>query len=481
MHNGDLDSYTLLTDLYQLSMAYGYYKSGRKDEVGVFNLFFRKNPFQGNYVVSCGLNKVIEYIENFNFSSSDIKYLKSINGNDDKPLFDSEFLKYLSNIKFEGDIDAIEEGRIVFPHEPLLRLKAPIIIGQLLETTLLNIVNFHSLIATKTSRITKSAGNDPVLEFGLRRAQGFDGALSATYSSIVGGAAATSNVLAGKLFDIPVKGTHAHSWIMSFSSEEEAFTTYADIMPNNCVFLVDTYDTLKGVEKAILVAKDLEKSGSKMIGIRLDSGDLADLSIKARQLLDKSGFSQAKIFASNDLDEYRVKKLKELGAKIDVWGIGTKLVTAYDQPALGGVYKLAALSKDNITWDYKIKKSEDLIKVSNPGILQVSRYVKDNKFCFDVIENENFKSESMYIPFNSTEALPISKSLNVEKLLKPIYKSGKLVYEQKSPMQSNMLRVSDLSMLESSISVNEKSKKEYSVGLEKSLYELKLKLLKDLS
>jgi len=467
----------LLTDLYQLSMSYGYYKNGMKDKEAVFNLFYRKNPFKGNYAICCGLSTVIEFIENFHFSTSDIDYLKTLKGNDDKNLFDDDFLSYLSQLKFTGEIYAVEEGRVVFPHEPLVRIKAPIIQGQIIETALLNIVNFQTLIATKTSRIAHSTQGDPILEFGLRRAQGIDGSLSASYAAMIGGASATSNVLAGKLFDIPVKGTHAHSWVMSFLDEDNAFEKYAHVMPNNCVFLVDTYNTIEGIKKAIIAAKKVKERGHSLVGIRLDSGDMAKLSIVARKMLDDSDFKEAQIFASNDLDEYTIAKLKSEGARIDVWGVGTKLVTAYDQPALGGVYKLSALRNDESKWEYKIKKSEDLIKVSNPGILQVMRLSKDGKFLADVICNDEFQSSDKFIPLDSADEKTIDKNTHVEELLVPIFKNGKRVYGQSTLADAQKRRIADLEKLDPNIRENNKSDFVYPVGLEKELHELKIELL----
>ena len=297
------DSKALLTDLYQLTMAYGYWKTGRAEQPAVFHLFFRNNPFQGGYVVAAGLETVVEFLRRFQFSSDDLEYLATISGGDGRPIFDAGYLSYLQELTLSLDIDAIPEGTIVFPNEPLLRVRGPILQCQLLESILLNIVNFQSLIATKASRVVRAAQGDDVLEFGLRRAQGMDGAMAASRAAYVGGCAATSNVLAGRQFGIPVRGTHAHSWVMSFESERDAFRAYAESMPNNCVFLVDTYDTLEGVRHAIEIGEDLKKRGHRLAGIRLDSGDLAALSIAARQMLDDAGFVDAKIVASNDLDE----------------------------------------------------------------------------------------------------------------------------------------------------------------------------------
>jgi nicotinate phosphoribosyltransferase len=444
---------SLLTDLYQLTMAYGYFKQDMHQKESVFHLFFRKNPFKGHYAIACGLELAIEYLKNIHFSSDELHYLRSLNGSDNKPLFDEAFLELLQNWDFQCHIDAIPEGTIVFANEPLLRVQGPIWQAQLLETTLLNIINFSTLIATKASRIVSAADKDTVLEFGLRRAQGVDGALTASRAAYIGGVHATSNVLAGQLFGIPVRGTHAHSWVMSFENEETAFEQYAHALPNNLTFLVDTYNTLEGVKTAIQTVKNM-KTNNNTFGIRLDSGDLAALSIAARKLLDEAGFPNAKIVASNDLDEYEIEKLKKRGAKIDIWGVGTKLVTAYDQPALGGVYKLAALRNEKGDWDYKIKLSEDLIKVSNPGILQVRRvYSAEHTIEKDILYDET-----------NCGALP-----NGIDLLKPIFVKGKLVYQNPTihALQANTLK--NIIMLSGDSHV---------VKLEKQLEINKLQLMK---
>ena len=364
----------LLTDLYQLTMAYGYWKNQVHEREAVFHLFFRKNPFNSGFSVACGLADVIEYLEAFHFDEDELAYLAGLTGNDGAALFNAEFLDYLRDLCFTCDLDAILEGTLVFPHEPLIRVRGPIIQCQLLETALLNIVNFQTLIATKAARVCHAAAPEPVLEFGLRRAQGIDGGLAASRAAHVGGCAATSNVLAGMRHGIPVKGTHAHSWVMSFDTEEEAFDAYADAMPNNCVFLVDTYDTLEGVRTAVRVGKRLREKGHELVGVRLDSGDLAYLSIEARKILDEGGFPKALIVASNDLDEHILTSIKQQGGQVGIWGVGTKLVTAYDQPAMGGVYKLGAIRGEGDAWRYCLKLSEQPVKVSNPGIQQVRRF-----------------------------------------------------------------------------------------------------------
>ncbi|QHT71385.1 nicotinate phosphoribosyltransferase [Rhodocytophaga rosea] len=473
-------SLTLLTDLYQLTMAYGYWKSGMADKEAVFNMFFRRNPFQGGYTIACGLAHVVEFLQYFQFSEDDLAYLDTLTGNDDQPLFEPDFLKYLRNLRFTCDIDAIPEGTAVFPQEPMLRIKGPILQCQLLETPILNILNFQSLIATKAARIVQVTKGEPILEFGLRRAQGIDGGLTASRAAYIGGCAATSNVLAGKLFNIPVKGTHAHSWIMSFDTELEAFETYAKVMPNNCIFLVDTYDSIEGVKKAIQVGKQLKAKGYKMAGIRLDSGDLAYLSIEARKLLDEAGFQEASILASNDLDENIINSLKNQGATINVWGVGTKLVTAYDQPALGGVYKLAAIRNDQDEWDYKIKLSEQVIKISTPGIQQVRRYHNGNGFIADMIyDTESFvsnRSSVMIDPMDYTKRRKLDNSAPYEDLLVPVFREGKLIYEL-PPIEAIKERVQgQLSMFHEGIK-RFANPHIYPVGLEKNLYDFKTNLI----
>ncbi|MCP4443381.1 MAG: nicotinate phosphoribosyltransferase [Aureispira sp.] len=467
-------SLSLLTDLYQITMAYGYWKSGRQDDEAVFHWFYRKNPFKGDFAIACGLQDAVEYLENLKFSDSDIAYLGSLTGSDDKPLFEQGFLDYLYQMEFTCDVDAVPEGTIVFPHEPLIRIKGPLIQAQLIETPLLTIMNFQTLIASKAARIVDAAGNDTILEFGLRRAQGIDGGLSASRAAYIGGCHATSNVLAGKLFDIPVKGTHAHSWVMSFDSEDEAFKTYAEVMPNNCVFLVDTYDTVEGVKKAIKVGNGLRENGYKMMGIRLDSGNLAALSIEARKLLDAAGFEDAAIIASDSLDEYRIAELKDRGAKITIWGVGTRLVSAYDQPALGGVYKLAALRKPNSDWEYRVKLSENPIKVSNPGILQVRRYYQsDDKPFGDMIWNTETEVPSSKIQSFDGRKVVADERI-YEDLLQPIFQKGEKVYSLPSIHDIRQRTIDQIQLFHN---VNFGF---YPVGLEEQLNERKLTLIKTL-
>ncbi|MFH1260058.1 MAG: nicotinate phosphoribosyltransferase [Elusimicrobiota bacterium] len=472
-------SLALLTDFYELTMAYAYWKSGVSQKEAVFHLFFRKNPFNSGFTIACGLEYVIDYLNNFHLDKSDINYLQTIKGNDDKAIFNQEFLDYLANLQFAGNIDAVPEGTIVFPHEPLVRVQGPIIQCQILETALLNIINFQTLIATKASRICLAAGGEPVLEFGLRRAQGIDGSLAASRAAYIGGCSATSNVLAGKVFGIPVKGTHAHSWVMSFDNELEAFEEYAKAIPNNCVFLVDTYDTLEGVRRAIEIGNRLRQKGYELGGIRLDSGDLAYLSSEARKLLDKEGFSQAKIVASNDLDENIIASLKDQGAKIDVWGVGTKLITAYNQPALGGVYKLSAVRQSPGEWKYKVKLSEQAVKISNPGIQQVRRYVRQGEAVADVIYHKetDLKAGCLIIdPLDPTRQKRIPADTPGTDLLVPIFREGRRLYPQPGIEEIKVNAQKNLAQFHSGIKrfINPH---QYPVGLEKSLYALKTDLI----
>lgn len=466
------ENLALLTDLYQLTMANGYWKNGLYNREAVFHLFYRKNPFKGNYALACGLQQVIEYLEDFQFSMSDIQYLGSLKGSDGAALFDEGFLNHLQRMKFSCDIEAIPEGTIVFPNQPLIRVKGPLLQAQLIETAILNIINFQTLIATKASRICSAAEGESVLEFGLRRAQGIDGGISASRAAFVGGCDATSNVLAGKLFGIPVKGTHAHSWVMCFDEELESFAAYAKAMPNNCIFLVDTYDTVEGVKNAIQIGKQLANQGQKLLGIRLDSGDLAALSIKARKLLDEAGMTDTKIVASNDLEEYKIKKLKEEGAQITVWGVGTRLVTASDQPALGGVYKLAAIKNKNGAWEDRIKLSENAIKVSNPSIQQVKRISIDSIPKADLIYEADTDVKDQFELMTANETVHHFTTKEVEDLLVPILRKGALVYSLPSLTDIREKALSQLKLFSETDLAN------YPNGLEISLYEKKMQLIK---
>lgn len=466
-------SLALLTDLYQLTMAYGYWKLGRAEQEAVFHLFFRKPPFSGGYAIAAGLETAMAYLQAFRFDASDIDYLSTLTGNDDEPLFHQEYLRYLADLRLSIDVDAMPEGTVAFGQEPLLRVRGPILQCQLLETPLLNMINFQTLIATKASRICASAGDEPVLEFGLRRAQGIDGALSASRAAYIGGCAATSNVLAGKLYGMPVRGTHAHSWVMSFDSEAESFERYAEAMPNNCVFLVDTYDTLGGVRQAVQVGRTLRRMGHEMAGVRLDSGDLAYLSVEARKILDEAGFPDASIVASNDLDEHVIESLRRQGARIAVWGVGTKLTTAYDQPALGGVYKLGALRSEDGTWHPKLKLSEQAIKTSIPGVLQVRRFISGPGMIGDMIYDEVGGVDARGVIVDArdpTRRKKLVAAAGSVDLLTPVVRRGKAVYVSGGLSEIRDRRKENLQMLRAGVR-RFMNPHEYPVGLEISLHE----------
>lgn len=426
-----LQNLTTFTDLYQLTMMYGYYKSGKMDQEVVFDLFFRKNPFGNGYTIAAGLETLINYIKNLSFSHEDIDYLRETG------LFrDEEFFKELRNFRFTGDIYAVPEGTVVFPNEPLVRVKARLFEAQLIETALLSLIGYQTLIATKANRVVRAANGKPVLEFGARRAQGPESAILGSRAAIIGGCTSTSNVKAGEDFGIMISGTHAHSWVMSFESELEAFETYSKAFPDNLILLVDTYDVLNsGVPNAIKVFKQVHEwhGKPKKYGIRLDSGDLAYLSQEARKMLDEAGFHDAIIVASNDLDEYTIRELETQGAKIDAYGVGTKLITAYDQPALGCVYKLAA-EKINDEWVPKIKRSENPEKVTNPGLKKVLRFFnKDtNEAIVDLImlDDEEVPTQpfEVFDPVHTWKRKTV-KNAYYKELLQPIFINGKLVYE----------------------------------------------------
>ena len=382
-------SLALLTDLYQLSMAAGYWKTGAAEHEAVFHLTYRRPPFAGGYAISAGIAPAIAYLRRLTFTADDVAYLGSLRDAKGAQLFEPGFLSYLAALRFSCTVDCVPEGSLVFPHEPIVRVSGPVIQAQLVETALLAIVNYQTLVATKAARVCQAAKGAPVLEFGLRRAQGIDGGLAGSRAAYIGGVAATSNVLAGKLYGIPIRGTHAHSWVMFHGEDRAAFRAYARALPGNCTFLVDTYDSLEGVKNAIVVGHELRANGYELAGVRLDSGDLAHLSQEARKMLDAAGFPNARIVASNDLDEYLISSLNEQGARIDTYGVGTKLVTAFDQPALGGVYKLGATKNADGTWHDVIKLSEQPIKISNPGVLQVKRLRRGGELVGDVIYDQS--------------------------------------------------------------------------------------------
>jgi nicotinate phosphoribosyltransferase len=469
----------LTTDLYEVTMACGYWKAGVSDYDAAFHVTFRENPFGGQFTVACGLATVIDFLHSFHFTETEVAYLAAQRGNDGKPLFDSAFLDYMRDLQLTCDIDAIPEGTLVFPNEPLIRVVGPIIQCQLLETALLNILNFQSLIATKAARVCLAAENDAVIEFGLRRAQGVDGGLSSARAAYIGGCASTSNLQAGERFGIPVSGTQAHSWIMFFETEVEAFQTYARAMPNNCVFLVDAYDSLEGVRHAIEVARQLRKEGHEIVGVRLDSGDRVELSIEARRMLDSTGFENAKIVCSGDLDEFAIADMKRRGTKIDVWGVGTKLATGQPDAALNGIYKLGAVRRPGREWQYRIKLSEESAKASCPGSLQVRRFRgQDGRFIADVIyEIDHGSSKPCEIVDLLTEqTIEIAEKTAYSDLLVPILRGGQLVYRVPNIAASRQNARSQLSCAPSEI-LQLKDPTPYKMGLERSLHELRCKLI----
>lgn len=482
IHQGS-QSLALLSDFYEFTMSYAFWKTGLKNQEAVFHLFFRKNPFMGGYAIAAGLESIVDYLKKFRFDESDLNYLATICGANGKILFEPKFLDYLANLKFSCTVDAIPEGSLAFPYEPLIRIQGPLIQCQLLEGPLLNLINFPTLIATKAARICTAAGDDPVIEFGLRRSQGIDGSLTASRSAYIGGCVGTSNVLAGKLFDIPLRGTHSHSWIMAFDDELTSFQTFAEQLPDNCILLVDTYNTLEGVKKAITVGKWLKEQGKKIIGIRLDSGDLTYLSIKCRAMLDAEGFQDAIILASNELDETIIAELKRQGARINVWAVGTNLVTAASQPALDGVYKLSAIRAPGEPWKYKLKLSEQMIKVSNPGILQVKRYAnKDGIYIADAIYDTSLgvgENAQIVDPLDPTRLKHVNKNWHSQDLLVPVFKEGACVYDCPSLPQIRAYTQKELQRLQTGTK-RFLNPQEYTVGMEKNLYDLKVNLIRSI-
>ncbi len=471
-------SLALLTDLYQLTMAYGYWKSAPRRE-SVFHLSFRAQPYGGGFTVACGITRLVEYLRRFRFEADDLDYLATLTGADGRPLFERAFLDDLGRLRLTCEVAAVPEGTVVFPHEPLVRVRGSILECQILETALVNVVNFESLIATKAARLAIATRDEPILEFGLRRAQGFDGALSASWAAYVGGCSATSNVLAGKLFDIPVRGTHAHSWVMSFESEPAAFEAFARALPNNCVLLVDTYDTLEGVRHAIEAGRLLRELGHDLLGIRLDSGDLAYLSLEARKLLDEAGFERSSIFASNDLDEQTIQSLKEQGAAIAVWGVGTRLVTGHGAGALGGVYKLGAVRDPGREWRHVVKLSEQAAKVTTPGIQQVRRFRHGGEFVADMVYDELLGASSegwMIDPVDPVRRRRISPAEEWQDLLVPVFRDGQVLVETPS-IHDVRARVHDqLAHLHAGIKRFVYPHR-YPAGLDHRLYDLKSELV----
>lgn len=434
----------LNTDLYELTMAQAFFETGKIGTRACFNIFFRENPFGGGYVIACGTGQIQDLVAHFQFDEESIAFLGSLQAPGGGALFKKQFLSYLKDLKLDVDIYAIPEGDLVFPREPLVRVEGPIIHCQLLETALLNLVNFQTLVATKTARVVQAAKGRVVSDFGLRRAQGPDGALTVARASFIGGAASTSNVLAGKIFGIPVFGTHAHSWVMSFPSELDAFRAFAKSSPKNCTLLTDTYDVARGVENAIIVAKEMEATGEKLAAIRIDSGDLAKLSKLCRRRLDEEGLNYVKISASNDLDEYTIQSLFEQGAPIDAFGVGTKLATCDPQPSLGGVYKLSAFrNEDAQTWQPVMKLSEQAFKRTVPGVQDIVRFSDENgQFVGDVLfdistakgkeREEAAEKDAISAGFKAIDIMDADttytiKAASCKRVLEPVIKKGKAV------------------------------------------------------
>ena len=476
---------TLLTDLYEITMMQAYFKNNNKNKMAIFDVFYRKNPMDGGYAISAGLEQVIEYINNLHFTEDDINYLASLK------IFEDDFLDYLKNFKFTGDIYAIPEGSVMFPREPMLKVIAPIMEAQFIETAILNILNHQSLIATKAARICYAAEGDGIMEFGLRRAQGPDAGIYGARAAVIGGCAGTSNVLTGQMFDVPVMGTHAHSWIMSFDDEYTAFYTYAKLYPMACTLLVDTYDTLNsGVPNAIKVFKQIKKEGIELknYGIRLDSGDLAYLSKKARKMLDDAGFKDATITASNDLDGFLIASLKMQGAEITNWGVGTNLITSKDCPSFGGVYKLAAIMEDGENFTPKIKLSDNSEKITNPGNKKIYRIYekKNNKIKADLncLENETFtENEDMHLfdphePWKKTVLK--AGTFTLKEMLVKVFDKGQCVYHSDSVMKLRDFAISELETLWEETKRFENPHQVY-VDLSQKLYDIKISLLEKMS
>ena len=479
------ENLTLLTDLYELTMMQGYFRNQNRNQTVIFDMFYRTNPLESGYAIAAGLQQLIEYIEDLHFEESDIEYLQSLH------IFDEDFLHYLKGFHFTGNIYSVPEGTVIFPREPIVKVIAPIMEAQLVETAILNIINHQSLIATKTARVCYAARGDGIMEFGLRRAQGPDAGIYGARAAMIGGCIGTSNVLAGQMFDVPVKGTHAHSWIMSFPDEYTAFKAYADIYPSACILLVDTYDTLKsGVPNAIRVFTEMREAGIPLTfyGIRMDSGDLAYLSKKVRKMLDDAGFPDAVISASNDLDEFLIDSLKAQGATITSWGVGTNLITSKDWPAFGGVYKLSAIMGEDGNFVPKIKLSENTEKVTNPGNKKIYRiYEKESgKIRADLIclVEETFTEDQQILLFDPAEPWKKTKlspgEFTLRELMIPVFVNGKCVYRSPKVMEIRDYCTEELNTLWEETRRLVNPHKVY-VDLSPRLYDIKISLLDEMS
>jgi nicotinate phosphoribosyltransferase len=487
----------LLTDFYEITMAYAAWKEGIVGREASFTVTFRRNPFDGGFTVAAGLADVVDLIANWRLGEEDLAFLASmedpsapagaagvprgVRGTVPK-VFEPGFIEMLRALSLHLDLDAVPEGTVVFPHEPLLRISGPVVPGMLLESAILAIVNFQSLVATKAARICLAAAGEPVIEFGMRRAQGIDGGLSAARAAFIGGCDATSNTLAGRLYGIPVRGTHAHSWVMLHESEREAFQAYAEALPSNCVFLVDTYATLDGVAHAIDAARWLRSQGREIVGIRLDSGDLAWLSQQARKMLDAAGFPKAAILASNELDEHVIQSLRDQNAAIAVWGVGTRLVTGHPEGALGGVYKLGAVrSVPGTRWEPRLKISEAIDKTSVPGIVQVRRFASGSEAFSDAIWEEGLGIPSRCVivdPSDPTRRREIPEGMGFEDLLVPIFRRGKRVYDP-PPLERVRQHAKDqLARFHAGVK-RFLNPHRFPVGLERQLHDLRTRLVLD--
>ncbi|MFO0582975.1 MAG: nicotinate phosphoribosyltransferase [Anaeromyxobacter sp.] len=476
----------LLTDFYELTMAAAALKTGLAGKEAAFTVSFRHHPFHGGFTVAAGLEHVADLVESWRYDPEDLAFLAAQRGADGEPLFEPAFLRALETLRMDVDVDGVPEGTVVFPGEPVLRVTGPVLPSFLLESAILAVVNFQTLVATKAARVALAARGEPVLEFGLRRAQGLDGALSASRAAYLGGCAATSNTLAARLFGIPARGTHAHSWVMLHGDEREAFESYARAMPGNCVFLVDTYASLAGIDHAIEAGRTLRAMGKELVGVRLDSGDLAWLSVEARRRLDAAGFEKAAILGSNELDEHIIESLKLQGATISVWGVGTKLVTGAEDGALGGVYKLGAVRDGpDAPWQPRIKLSEQTAKVNVPGVLGVRRFEKDGEFVADVIHEAGLglpRPLVMVDPNDPTRRREVdfaadgSGGLHSEELLVPVFRRGKRVWQAPPLVESRARTAAQLARFHGGVKrfVNPHL---YPVGLERHLHELRTRLV----
>jgi nicotinate phosphoribosyltransferase len=468
----------LLTDLYELTMAAGYLVQGKAGDTVTFDLYYRHNPFGGGYAIAAGLEDAIRAVMETRFTEEDIDFLRAMKSAAGASIFPNEFLHYLATFRFKGNIRAIPEGTVIFPNEPLVQVSGNLIECQMAETVLLCHVNFQTLVATKAARIWEAANHGTIVEFGLRRAQGPDGALSACRAAFIGGTDGTSNVLGAALLQMPAKGTHAHSWIQSFECELDAFRSYARTFPNECILLVDTYDTLKsGVPNAIKIAKELESSGHRLVGVRIDSGDLAFLSRRVRQMFDQENLPYVKIVASNELDEYIISDILAQGGKVDIWGVGTNLVTGSGAGggALGGVYKMVEHNGQP-----KIKLSANPEKMTNPGFKKIVRfYDREGLMEADALaaDSEDMSNGEVLIvdPNNPLRRKKVDSGNRLE-LLKPIVKSGKVVYQFPSIEQIRNHRKEDLMQLHESHR-RLHNPHEYKVGLTHMLWQQKEQML----